>query len=108
MRGTDQAGLFALAGQAAPGSDGVLFLPALSGATVPRWNDRMRGVFAGLSMNHGRAELARAVIEGCAFALHDVLGRIDALGLSGEEIRVVAGGSRRMLWLQLKSDVPGP
>ena len=38
-----------------PGSDGVLFLPALSGATVPRWNDRMRGVFAGLAMNHDGA-----------------------------------------------------
>jgi len=105
--GTDQAGLFALAARAAPGSDGVLFLPALSGATVPRWNDRMRGVFAGLAMNHGRAELARAVIEGCAFALRDVLGRLDALGLSGEQIRVVGGGARSALWLQVKADVTG-
>jgi xylulokinase len=105
--GTDQAGLFAQAAQAVPGSDGVLFLPALSGATVPRWNDRMRGVFAGLSMNHGRAELARAVIEGCAFALYDVLGRMDALGLSGDEIRVVGGGARSTLWLQIKADVTG-
>ena len=105
--GTDQAGLFLEAVQAPPGSDGVLFLPALSGATVPRWNDRMRGVFAGLAMNHGRAELARAVIEGCAFALRDVLGRMDALGLSGEEIRVVGGGARSELWLQIKADVTG-
>jgi len=105
--GTDQAGLFALAARAAPGSDGVLFLPALSGTTVPRWNDRMRGVFAGLAMNHGRAELARAVIEGCAFALRDVLGRLDALGLSGEQIRVVGGGARSALWLQVKADVTG-
>jgi xylulokinase len=105
--GTDQAGLFALAARAEPGSNGVLFLPTLSGATVPRWNDRMRGVFAGLAMNHGRAELARAVIEGCAFALRDVLGRLDALGLAGEEIRVVGGGARSALWLQVKADVTG-
>jgi xylulokinase len=105
--GIDQAGLFALAAGAAPGSDGVLFLPALSGATVPRWNDRMRGVFAGLAMNHGRAQLARAVIEGCTFALHDVLHRMDALGLAGEEIRVVGGGARSELWLQIKADVTG-
>jgi xylulokinase len=105
--GTDQAGLFEHAARAVPGSDGVLFLPALSGATVPRWNDRMRGVFAGLSMNHGRAELARAVIEGCSFALRDVLGRMDALDLSGEEIRVVGGGARSSLWLQIKADVTG-
>jgi len=73
--GTDQAGLFAQAARAPAGAGGVLFLPALSGATVPRWNDRMRGVFAGLAMNHDRRHLARAVLEGCAFALRDVLGR---------------------------------
>ncbi|HEX9066144.1 MAG TPA: FGGY family carbohydrate kinase, partial [Streptosporangiaceae bacterium] len=105
--GTDQAGLFAQAARAPAGSDGVLFLPALSGATVPRWNDRMRGVFAGLSMNHGPGELARAVIEGCTFALRDVLSRMDALGLAGDEIRVVGGGARSELWLQIKADVTG-
>ncbi len=105
--GTSQGGLFALATAARPGSDGVLFLPTLSGSTAPRWNDRMRGVFAGLSMNHGRGELARAVLEGCAFALRDVLGRMDALGLAGEEIRVVGGGARSDLWLQIKADVTG-
>jgi xylulokinase len=104
---TDQAGMFVAAAMAPPGSDGVLFLPALSGATVPRWNDRMRGVFAGLAMNHDRSHLARAVIEGCTFALRDVLGRMDALGLAGEEIRVVGGGARSELWLQIKADVTG-
>lgn len=43
----------------AQGSAGVLFVPALSGATAPRWNDEMRGGFSGLSMNHGREHLAR-------------------------------------------------
>ncbi len=105
--GTDQAGLFAQAAQAPAGADGVLFLPTISGATVPRWNDRMRGVFGGLGMNHGRAHLARSVLEGCAFALNDVLGRLDALGLGGEQIRVVGGGARSELWLQIKADVTG-
>jgi xylulokinase len=105
--GTDQGTMFGQAAQAPPGADGVLFLPALSGATVPRWNDRMRGVFAGLAMNHDRGHLARAVIEGCTFALRDVLGRLDALGLAGTEIRVVGGGARSELWLQIKADVTG-
>lgn len=105
--GTDQAGLFELAAQAPPGADGVLFVPALSGATVPRWNDRMRGVFAGLAMNHDRRHLARAVVEGCVFALRDVLERLDALGLAGPQIRVVGGGARSDLWLQIKADVTG-
>ena len=105
--GTDQAGLFAQAASAPAGAGGVLFLPALSGATVPRWNDRMRGVFGGLAMNHDRSHLARAVLEGCAFALRDVLGRLDVLGLGGPEIRVVGGGARSELWLQIKADVTG-
>ena len=70
-----------LALNAPPASEGVLFLPALSGATAPRWNDRMRGGLLGLAMNHTPAHVARAVLEGCAFALRDIVERLDALGL---------------------------
>jgi xylulokinase len=107
MLGISQADLFVAAAQAPAGADGVIFVPALSGATAPRWNDRMRGVFAGLAMNHNRRHIARAVVEGCTFALLDVLGRLDALGLAGREIRVVGGGARSELWLQIKADVTG-
>jgi xylulokinase len=100
-----QADLFDLAGTAPPGSDGVLFLPTLSGATAPRWNDAMRGAFAGLSMNHTGAHLARAVLEGCAYALRDIVDRLAELGLAEGEVRVVGGGARSTLWLQVKADV---
>ena len=90
-----------------PGADGVTFLPTLSGATSPRWNDRARGVYAGLSLNHGRAHLYRALLEGCTFALRDIVDRLDAMGLAGDEIRVVGGGARSGLWLQMKADVTG-
>jgi xylulokinase len=91
----------------APGADGVTFLPTLSGATAPRWNDRARGVYAGLSLNHGRAHLYRALLEGCTFTLRDIVDRLDAMGLVGDEIRVVGGGARSPLWLQMKADVTG-
>ena len=65
----------------------------------------MRGAFAGLSMNHGDAHLARAVLEGCAYALRDIVDRLDALGLADDEVRVVGGGARSPLWLQIKADV---
>ena len=90
-----------------PGADGVTFLPTLSGATAPRWNDEARGVFAGLSLNHGRAHLYRALLEGCTFALRDIVDRLDAMGLAGDEMRVVGGGARSPLWLQMKADVTG-
>ena len=90
-----------------PGSDGVTFLPTLSGSTAPRWNDRARGVYAGMSLNHGRAHLFRALLEGCSFALRDIVDRLDEMGLAGDEIRVVGGGARSPLWLQMKADVTG-
>lgn len=105
--GQTQADLLTLAGQAPAGVDGALFLPTLSGATAPRWNDRMRGAFSGLAMNHGAPHLARAVLEGTAFALRDIVDRLTALGLGGGEIRVVGGGARSALWLQIKADVTG-
>jgi xylulokinase len=95
------------AGASGPGCDGVTFLPTLSGATAPRWNDRARGVFAGLSLNHDRGHMFRALLEGCTFALRDIVDRLDAMGLSGDEIRVVGGGARSHLWLQMKADVTG-
>jgi xylulokinase len=49
--------------------------------------------------------MARAVLEGCAYALRDIVDRFAALGLGDGEIRVVGGGARSQLWLQIKADV---
>lgn len=97
----------AVAATVPAGSDGVTFLPALSGATAPRWNDAARGAYAGLSLNHGLPHLGRALLEGCTFALRDIVDRLDEMGLAGDEIRVVGGGARSSLWLQMKADVTG-
>lgn len=102
-----QATFFELAEGAAPGSDGVLFLPALSGAMTPTWNGHMRGVFAGLAMLHTSHTMARAVLEGCAYALRDITDRFESLGLGHDEIRVVGGGAASSTWMQIKADVTG-
>ena len=102
-----QSDVFEWAAAAPAGADGVLFLPALSGSTAPRWNGRMRGAFSGLSMNHDRSHLARATLEGCVFALRDIVDRLTAMGLGAREIRVVGGGGRSPLWMQIKADVTG-
>ena len=67
----------------------------------------MRGSFAGLGLHHERAHLARAVLEGCAYALRDIVDRFDAMGLGGGGAS--GGGWRRALplWLQIKADVTG-
>jgi xylulokinase len=105
--GMTQGDLIKLAGKAPAGSDGVIFIPALSGAMTPTWNDAMRGAFTGLAMNHDNTFLARAVVEGCTYALRDIVDRIDEMGLASKEIRVVGGGARSELWLQIKADVTG-
>jgi xylulokinase len=107
MHGVPQSEVFSLAALAPPGSDGVLFVPALSGSTAPRWNERIRGCFAGLGVHHERAHMARAILEGCSFALCDIVDRFAAMGLAGEELRVVGGGARSREWLQIKADVTG-
>ena len=79
--GVRQETIFDLAAQAPPAADGVLFIPALSGAMTPTWNSQMRGTFAGLALSHTSHTLARAVLEGCAYALRDVVERFATLGL---------------------------
>jgi xylulokinase len=105
LLGAQQAEILSWAAQAPAGADAVTFLPTLSGATAPRWNDRMRGAVHGLSLNHDRRHLSRAVVEGCVYALRDITTRLHAMGLPGTEIRVVGGGARSRLWLQVKADV---
>lgn len=107
LGGASAVALDAEAATTPPGADGATFLPTLSGATAPRWNDAARGAFAGLSPHHGRGHLFRSVLEGCTFALRDIVDRLDAMGLAGPEIRVVGGGARSPLWLQMKADVTG-
>ena len=61
----------------------------------------------GLAMNHTPAHVARAVLEGCAFALRDIVDRLDALGLGRGEVRIVGGGARDNLWATIKASVLG-
>ena len=99
--------LDALAASAPAGSEGVIFLPALSGAMAPEWIASARGCLYGLSAAHGSAHLARAVLEGCAFAMRDVLERLLEMGLAIGAILLLGGGARSALWAQIRADLTG-
>ncbi len=90
-----------------PGSEGLVFLPCLSGAMTPTWNGNARGVFHGLSMRHRLAHMTRAVFEGCSFGFRDVVDRFGEMGIGGEEVRVVGGGADSPFWCQIKADATG-
>jgi xylulokinase len=101
------ADISTLAAAAPPGADGLLFIPALSGAMAPRWVASARGAFYGLSASHDRPQLARAVLEGTALAMRDVIERLRELGLPLERIRLTGGGAASREWAQIRADVAG-
>ncbi len=87
------------------GSDGLLFLPYLSGERTPYPDPNARGVFFGLNLKHTRASMARAVMEGVSFGLRDSLELILSLGVPVRQIRLTGGGARSALWQQMLADV---
>lgn len=105
--GGDEARLNVEAAKAPPGSAGATFIPALAGSTTPRWEEYARGSFTGLSVAHDWGHMGRALLEGCTFGFADIVARLDELGLGSEEIRVVGGGAKSELWLQMKADATG-
>jgi xylulokinase len=106
--GVDAYELLNEAAAAVPaGSDGVIWVPALAGAMAPEWNADARAAWFGLTASHRRAHLIRAMIEGNAFALRDVLGAMGSAGLDPSEIVCVGGGARADLLLQIRADVTG-
>ena len=90
-----------------PGSEGVLFLPYLSGERTPHADPNARGAFTGLALRHRRGHLVRAVLEGVAYGLRDSLALLRELGVRPEVARVSGGGARGRLWLEIVASVLG-
>lgn len=104
--GLDFETLLAEAAAAPPGSDGLLFLPYLTGERTPHPDPLARGAFVGLTVRHTRAHLTRAVLEGVAFGLRDSFELMKAAGLADvTQVRVSGGGTRSPLWRQILADV---
>lgn len=99
--------LSARAAEVEAGSNGLLFLPYLSGELQPVNDGYARGAFFGLGLQTGKAHLFRAVLEGTAFAIAHNLSLACDLGASPAEIVAVGGPVRNDLWCQIISDVTG-
>ncbi len=99
--------LTSAAAEIAPGSDGLFFLPYLSGERTPHADPNARACFIGLTLAHGRAHMVRAIMEGVTYALRDSLAIIRELGVPVRQIRASGGGSRSDLWRQIQADVFG-
>jgi xylulokinase len=95
------------ASRAPVGSEGLLFLPYLTGERTPYPDPQARGAFVGLTVRHGKSHVVRSVLEGVSFGLRDSLELIKSLGLPIEQVRASGGGARSSLWRQIQADVFG-
>ena len=90
-----------------PGAEGLVFLPYLAGERSPLWDPDARGAFVGLTVRHGRAHMARAILEAAALAIRHVAAPILAAGVTVNEMRLCGGPARSVAWNRIKADVTG-
>lgn len=93
------------AARVAIGSDGLVFLPYLTGERCPIPDPAIRGGFAGLDIAHGRDHLARAAFEGITAGLAGNVDLMRALGVRVDEVRLSGGGARSPFWRSMCADM---
>ena len=89
------------------GSEGLFFLPYLSGERTPHADPDARGCFVGLTLAHGRGHMIRAVMEGVTYSMRDSLDIFEHLGVPIKQIRASGGGARSPFWRQIQADMFG-
>jgi len=105
---TDYDTLLQPAADVPAGSDGLFFLPYLTGERTPHPDPLARGAFVGLTVRHSFPSLTRAVLEGVSFGLRDSFELMKSAGLENiSQVRVTGGGARSPLWRQILADVFG-
>ena len=105
--GASFADLVHEAEQVPAGSNGLLLLPYFAGERTPVFDPRARGVIAGLTLRHTRGDLFRAVYEGIAFGIRQILELLDTDATPVDRLVAVGGGTQGGLWTQIVSDVTG-
>ena len=106
--GEDFGGLADKAGKIQAGSEGLYFLPYLTGERTPHPDPLARGAFVGLTVRHTRDHLTRAVLEGVSFGLRDSFELMKAAGLAQiDQVRISGGGTKSPVWRQIIADVLG-
>jgi xylulokinase len=96
-----------LAADIPPGSEGLIFLPYLTGERTPHLDPLASGAFIGLTSRHTPSHLARAVMEGVTFSLRDGIEIMRGLGVPVTQVRAIGGGGKSPLWCQMQADIFG-
>ncbi|CAM4480367.1 gluconokinase [Paenibacillus endophyticus] len=96
-----------LAAAVPPGSNGLLFLPLLSGERAPFWDAEAKGVMFGLTLAHKEADMLRAALEGVLFQITAIVSLMKQAGQRTSEVRASGGFARSILWCQMLADMLG-
>ena len=89
------------------GSEGLVFLPYMSGERTPIWDAEAKGVFYGIDFTKKKGHFVRALMEGVAYALRH---NLEVAGNAGAEVQVLkamGGSANSLLWTQIKADITG-
>ena len=87
------------------GAGGLFFLPYMAGERTPHMDPKARGVYFGLTLEHGRGDMARALMEGIVYGLKDGVGVLEEVGIPCKRVVAAGGGARSDVWLQMQADI---
>jgi xylulokinase len=92
--------------QSTAGASGVFFLPYMQGERAPIWNPDARGVYAGIHLNTTKADMYRAILEGCSFGLRQINEIIEKkYQIQINSFSSIGGGSKNKEWVKIKANV---
>ncbi len=103
----DFKGMDDIAAEIAPGSDGLLFLPYMSGERSPIWDPDATGIYFGVDFSKTKAHFIRASMEGVGFSLEHNLNVAEQSGATVNKLYSMGGAANSRLWTQMKSDITG-
>lgn len=89
------------------GAGNLLFLPYLIGERSPRWNDKAKGAFVGLTLNHRRGDMLRSIMEGVGYNLDLIFKTFCQKGSGIDQLILIGGGARNKIWQQILTDIFG-
>ncbi|MDO5673270.1 MAG: FGGY family carbohydrate kinase [Actinomycetaceae bacterium] len=95
------------ASEISPGSDGLVLLPYFAGERTPLYDPNARGTIAGLTLRHSRGHVFRAVYEGIAYGIRQIIEELEFCAGRAARVIAVGGGTQGDLWTQIVSDACG-
>lgn len=96
-----------LAEKIRPGSDGLIFLPYMSGERSPIWDPQAKGVYYGLDFSKTKGHMIRSAMEGVAYSLKHNLDVAKEAGVEVKVMKSMGGSANSLLWTQMKADITG-